>query len=219
VSAPDSAKFYSREEEHFNIASHALGLVLSVAALIALVQRALVSGGRWHLLSVSVFALTMIALYAASTTYHATREPRLRAQLRTLDHATIYLLIAGTYTPFALVTLSGAVGWTIFAIVWGMAASGIVLKLFFTGRFKLVSTLVYLLMGWLILLFINPMIERFPVAGLAWLLAGGIAYTLGALAYSVGRLAFNHAIFHVCVLFGSACHFVAIYRYVLPGDA
>jgi hemolysin III len=133
-----------------------------------------------------------------------------------VDHASIYLLIAGTYTPFALVTLSGPIGWTIFGLTWGMAATGLVLKLLYTGRFEIVSTLMYVLMGWLMIFFFEPLIERFPPAGLAWLLAGGIAYTVGAVLYSIRRIPFNHELFHLLVLLGSTCHFIAVFGYVLP---
>jgi hemolysin III len=206
---------YSPLEERLNIASHAAGLLLSVAALVALVARALAHGDAWQLVSCCIYATSMIALYAASTAYHSSREPRLRGRLRTVDHASIYLLIAGTYTPIALVTLRGPVGWTIFGITWGMAVTGIVLKIFFTGRFRLASTLVYVFMGWLIVFFIKPLVNSLPLAGLLWLLAGGLAYTLGALLYSIGRLPLNHALFHLFVLLGSVCHFVAIYHFVL----
>ena len=208
--------FYAPAEERINIASHALGLLLSVAGLLALVTRALLHGDRWHLVSVAVYATSMIVLFAASTAYHSSRNPVLRVRLRTVDHASIYLLIAGTYTPFALVTLNGPVGWTIFGISWGMALTGIVLKLFYTGHYRLLSTLMYVFMGWLIVFFIKPLIAAFPPAGLAWLLAGGIAYTLGAVLYSLHRIPYGHALFHVLVVAGAACHFYAIYRYVLP---
>jgi hemolysin III len=209
-------KYYPATEERFNIATHALGLLFSVAALLALVTRALRHGDAWHLVSCSVFGLSLVALYTASTAYHGSREPALRARLRTVDHASIYVLIAGTYTPFALVTLNGPIGWSIFGLTWGMAATGIGLKLFYTGRFEIVSTLMYVFMGWLIIFFVKPLIESFPPAGLAWLLAGGIAYTLGAVLYSIGRIPFNHALFHLLVLLGSICHFVAVFGYVLP---
>jgi hemolysin III len=207
---------YSAAEERINIASHAAGLLLSVAGLVALVTLALRHGDAWHLVSFSIYAASMVALFAASTVYHGSRDPARRARLRTVDHASIYLLIAGTYTPFALVTLNGPAGWSLFGITWGMAVAGIVLKLFYTGRFNGLSTLVYVFMGWLIIFFIKPLIENFPPAGLAWLLAGGITYTLGAVLYSIERLLFNHALFHLFVLLGAACHFVAIFVYVLP---
>lgn len=207
---------YPAAEERINIASHAAGLLLSVAGLVALVAVALRHGDAWHLVSFSIYGASMVMLFAASTAYHGSRESARRARLRTVDHASIYLLIAGTYTPFALVILNGPIGWSLFGITWGMAVAGIVLKLFYTGRFNHLSTLVYVFMGWLIVFFIKPLIENFPPAGLAWLLAGGIAYTLGAALYSIERLRFNHAIFHLFVLLGAACHFVAVYFYVLP---
>jgi hemolysin III len=216
VSPAPEPHYYPPAEERINIVSHATGLLLSIAGLLALVARALQLGNSWYLVSVSVFAISLIALYTASVAYHSARDPVLRTRLRTLDHATIYVLIAGTYTPFALVTLQGAAGWLLFGVVWGMALTGIVLKLFFTGRYKLISTLMYVFMGWLIVFFIKPLIANFPASGLAWLLAGGIAYTLGAVLYSIPKVPFHHAIFHVCVVLGSVCHFVAVYGYVLP---
>ena len=178
--------------------------------------RALAYGDNWHLVSVAVYGASMIILFAASTAYHSSTDPRRRVRLRTVDHASIYLLIAGTYTPFALVTLNGPVGWTVFGISWGMAVAGIVLKRYFTGRYRLASTLMYVFMGWLIVFFVKPLVAALPPGGLAWLLAGGIAYTLGAVIYSFHRIPYGHACFHVLVVAGSACHFYAIYRYVLP---
>ena len=209
------AKYSPPAEERINIASHATGLLLSIAGLLALVKKAFPHGTTLQLVSCSVFAVSMITLYAASVAYHSAREPALRIRLRTVDHAAIYVLIAGTYTPFALITLQGVAGWVLFGVIWGMAAAGITLKLFFTGRYKLFSTLMYVLMGWLIVFFIKPLIASFPPAGLAWLPAGGVAYTLGAVLYSIPRVPFHHAVFHIFVVLGSACHFVAVYRYVL----
>jgi hemolysin III len=209
-------KLYSATEERINIFSHALGLLMSCAALLLLLLRASHYGNAWHMVSFGIFGLSLIALYAASTAYHSATKPSLRARLRIIDHATIYLLIAGTYTPFALITLSGPVGWTIFSVSWGMAISGIILKLFFTGRFDLVSTLMYVLMGWMIVFAVKPLIASFPVAGIYWLVAGGLSYTMGAIIYSIKKVPLNHAIFHLFVLGGSICHFVTIYFYVLP---
>lgn len=216
MSAVREPTYYGPTEERINIMSHAMALLLSIAGLLALVTRALLYGNAWHLVSFSVFAISLIALYTASTAYHSTREPTLRVRLRTVDHATIYVLIAGTYTPFTLVTLQGSAGWLLFGITWGMAVTGIVLKLFFTGRYNQVSTLMYVFMGWLIVFFIKPLMAQFPAAGLAWLLAGGISYTLGAVLYSIPKVPFHHAIFHLFVVLGSFCHFIAIYAYVLP---
>jgi hemolysin III len=203
-------KFYTAVEERINILSHACALLLSIGGLLALVTRAVRHGSVLHLVSFSVFALSLIALFTASTAYHSARDPALRARLRKVDHAAIYVLIAGTYTPFTLITLQGASGWILFAVV------GITLKLFFTGRFNLASTLMYVVMGWLIVFFIKPLIASFPVAGLAWLLAGGIAYTLGAVLYSIPKLPYHHAAFHLCVVLGGLCHFIAVFVYVLP---
>jgi hemolysin III len=157
-------------------------------------------------------------LYAASTVYHSARNIQFRRKMRIVDHASIYILIAGTYTPFTLVTLNGFSGWMIFGITWGMAVVGIVLKLFYTGKYDAVSTLMYVFMGWIIVFAIEPLIDNLSSDGLFWLVAGGMAYTTGAILYSIKKIKFNHAIFHVFVLAGSFCHFVSVYFYILPGD-
>ncbi|RLD41113.1 MAG: hemolysin D, partial [Bacteroidetes bacterium] len=136
--------------------------------------------------------------------------------LNIFDHAAIFLLIAGTYTPFALVTLHGPWGWTIFGIVWGLAVVGIILKLFYTGRYNLLSTIIYIVMGWIIVIAIKPLVEALPFDGLMWLLAGGLSYSIGAIFFLWDKMPYNHAIFHVFVVAGSACHFVAVFWYVLP---
>lgn len=209
-------KSYSPFEEKLNITSHAVGVFLSIIALVLLVTHASLNGNIWHIVSFSIFGSSLLVLYTASTFYHSAKKPVLRAKLRVLDHASIYVLIAGTYTPFTLVTLNGSTGWTIFAVSWGLALIGIILKLFFTGRFKVISTSMYLLMGWMIIFAIQPLIDKLSAEGLFWLVAGGLAYTLGAILYSIKAIKLNHAIFHVFVLIGSACHFVSVYLYVLP---
>lgn len=207
---------YSPLEEKLNIWSHGLGVVLGIVALVFLVIHAAMNGSAVHVVSFTIYGASIIVLYLASTLYHSAKKPVLRNRLRIFDHAAIYLLIAGTYTPFALVTLEGAVGWTIFGLVWGFAIVGITLKLFFTGQFDKLSTAMYVLMGWLIIFAIKPLIENLSSEGLFWLMAGGIAYTVGAILYSIRKLPFNHAIFHVFVLLGSLFHFIAVYTYVLP---
>ena len=214
VMAP--AKFYSPLEEKTNIVSHAIGLVLSIVALVIMVVRASLYGNAWHIVSVSIFGASLILLYAASSFYHSARDPKARGRLRVFDHATIYVLIAGTYTPFTLVTLNGPVGWTIFGVSWAMAVAGVTLKLFYTGRYNALSTLMYVFMGWIIMFAIKPLVNNLPTEGLYWLIAGGIAYTTGAILYSIKQIKFNHAIFHVFVLLGSFCHFMAVYCHVLP---
>lgn len=209
-----TVKTYSPREESFNILSHALGLLLSIVATVLLVMQALKHDGIMYLISFAVFGLSLISLYGASTYYHSTKEPLLRSKLRVVDHSAIYILIAGTYTPFMLITLEGVLGWSIFAISWTMAVIGITLKIFFTGRFSLLSTLMYVLMGWMIVFAFKPLAANLAPAGLQWLIAGGLAYTLGAVLYGIKKLPFNHAIFHVFVLLGSVCHFVAVYWFV-----
>jgi len=207
---------YTRSEEATNVITHAIGFFLGIAALVLMVVRASLHGDAWHIVGASIFGAGLIILYAASTIYHSVRKPRARKVFRVIDHATIYVLIAATYTPFTLVTLNGWLGWTIFGIVWGFALAGIILKLFFTGRFNVLSTLMYILMGWMIIFAAKPLVENLSAGGLKWLIAGGIAYTVGAVFYGIGKLKFNHAIFHLFVLLGSACHFVTVYSYVLP---
>ena len=212
----DTTNHYSPLEEKTNIISHVIGLVLSVIALLLMLFRASTSGSILHIISAGIFGASLIALYAASTFYHSAKDPKRRARLRVNDHATIYILIAGTYTPFTLITLHGWVGWTIFGVSWGMAASGVILKLFFTGRFNALSTLMYVFMGWIIIFAIKPLVNSLSSEGLFWLVAGGVAYTVGAVIYSIKKIHFNHAIFHLFVLLGSFCHFVSVYFYVLP---
>ena len=207
---------YSPLEEKTNIITHAIGFVLGIVALVLMVVRANTYGDAWHIVSVSIFGASLICLYAASTIYHSAKDPKIRGRLRVVDHATIYVLIAGTYTPFVLVTLNGWVGWIIFAASWTMAVTGIILKLLYTGKYNLLSTLMYVFMGWMIIFAIKPLINSLSADGLWWLFAGGVAYTVGAILYSIKQIKFNHAIFHMFVLLGSFCHFVSVYYYVLP---
>ena len=207
-------KSYSALEEKWNVLTHGFGLFMSVVALLFLVLKAGAHDNSWEIISFSIYGMSMVILYAASTFYHREGNPQKRARLKIVDHAAIYVLIAGTYTPFTLVTLHGRVGWTLFGIVWGFALVGIIMKLFFTGRYNLLSTLMYVFMGWLAVFAIKPMINNLPMDGLYWLLAGGLAYTIGAVLYMQERIKFNHVIFHVFVLIGSFCHFMAVYFYV-----
>lgn len=207
---------YPALEEKLNVVSHAFGLALSVFGLILLIFRAVELGGFMPIISFLVFGLSLILLYAASTFYHGATKMKWRRRLNVLDHIAIYILIAGTYTPLAMVTLNGKTGWIIFGVIWGVALIGTVLKLFFTGRFQVLSTIMYVAMGWLVVFAIKPLMENLSSEGLIWLLCGGVAYTIGAILFSFNRIKFNHAIFHVFVLAGSFCHFIAIYNYVLP---
>ncbi|MCF8366758.1 MAG: hemolysin III family protein [Bacteroidales bacterium] len=210
----EGVKYYSSAEERINVWSHGLGVILSIVGLVLLVLRAVAIGDVWRIVSFSIFGVSMILLYSASTIYHSSKTPAVRARLNIFDHASIFVLIAGSYTPFTLVTLHGWVGWTIFGIAWGAALAGIILKIFFIGKHRLLSVIMYILMGWIIVIAVNPLIENMSAHGLSWLLAGGISYTVGAIFYSLKGMKFNHAVFHGFVLAGSICHFIAVYWFV-----
>ena len=214
----DNNTYYEHKEEQFNIISHALGLVLSIVALVLLVIYSVKYGSATHIVSFSIYGTSLIVLYSASTFYHYSKSPKLRSRLNIFDHAAIYVLIAGTYTPFTLVVLNGWVGWTIFGISWGLALVGIVLKLFYTGKYDTISTIAYVIMGWLIIIAIKPLVDNFSFNGLIWLLFGGISYTIGAVLFMMHSIKYNHAIFHIFVLLGSFCHFMAVFYHVLPRD-
>ena len=209
-------KTYSEKEERLNIRTHGFGLLLSVVALFLLIIKASKSESNLVIISSVIYGLSLIILYAASTFYHAAKDPNKRYKLNIFDHASIYVLIAGTYTPFTLLILEGWIGWTIFGVSWGLALIGVVLKLFYTGKYDRISTIAYVLMGWLIVFAINPLIANLSLEGLLWLFAGGIFYTIGAILYSIEKIKYNHAIFHIFVLAGSFSHFMAVYYHVLP---
>lgn len=213
---PIRIRFYSPKEEQLNVITHGTGLVLSIIGLFLLILKAAEYNSNKLLLSFIIFGASLIILYAASTLYHSTKNRRRRFNFKIFDHIAIFILIAGTYTPFALVTLEGRTGWIILGVVWTIALLGTVLKLFFTGRFKILSTLLYVGMGWVIIFAIEPLMDNLSLPGLWWLMGGGLAYTIGAILYSISRVNYNHAIFHFFVLLGSYCHFMAIYRHVLP---
>jgi len=205
-------------DELANTLTHGLGLLLSLVGSPLLAVQAAVRGDAWHVVSCGIYGVTLTLLYSASTAYHAVRTRRLKQLLRVADHACIYLLIAGTYTPFALVMLRGGWGWTIFGLVWGFAAVGIACKVLWTGRFEFVSTVTYIAMGWIALVATYPILTRFPAGCIAWLVAGGLCYTAGVPFYAQDYRAGRHAIWHLFVLGGSICHYVAVLRYVLPTD-
>jgi hemolysin III len=203
-------------EELANVLTHGAGAVASLVGGTVLIVLAAVYGDGWKVASSAVFAATLVLLYTASTLYHAARTPVARARLKVFDHCAIYLLIAGTYTPFTLLGLRGGWGWSLFGIAWGLAVAGVVFKLFFTGRFPRVSTALYLGMGWMVVVAIVPMAQRMDASVLAWIVAGGLAYTAGTVFYHRQR-PYAHAVWHLFVLAGSACHFVAVTRQVLHG--
>ena len=198
------------QEERANVVTHGLGLIASIVVTVLLVVMAARRGDPWEIVGAAIFGATLIALYAASTLYHAARRPVFKQRLMIVDHCAIYLLIAGSYTPFMLGELRGGWGWSLFGVIWGLAAAGIVFKLFFTGRFRLLSTAVYIAMGWLALIALGPMLRHLPHSTVAWLVAGGVAYTAGTPFYHSARIKYGHAIWHSFVLTGSACHAIAV---------
>lgn len=206
---------YSELEERLNIATHLAGVALSVVGTVLLIIRAFTEGDLTHQVSFPIFGVSLIVLYTASTLYHWSTSPLARRRLKVFDHAAIYLLIAGSYTPFTIAVLDGWVGWLLFGIIWSMAAVGICLKLFYTGRFKLLSTALYLVMGWMIVFAIGPLIDTLKGDGVFWLTAGGVAYSIGAILYSIKRIPFNHAIFHLFVVLGSTCQFFTVYSFII----
>ena len=203
---------YSTKEERLNVISHGFGLVLSVITFPFLISKSMQFAGFWKPLSFIIYGLSLIILYAASTFYHAAKDQKKRRKLNIFDHAAIYVLIAGSYSPFCLVALDSSLGWCMFLFVWFFALTGVILKLFFTGRFDKISTAMYLLMGWQVMFFIKPLMESLTPEGFLYLVAGGVFYSIGAVLYSIKKLPFNHAIFHVFVLLGSLSHFIAIYN-------
>jgi len=203
-------------EERANSITHAIGAGLSVAALAVLVTLAARLGDAWRVVSFSVYGSTLTLLYVASTLYHSVRSPTLKRAFRVLDHAAIFLLIAGTYTPFTLVTLRGGWGWSLFGLVWALALGGVLLKVFFVGRFRAFSVALYIGMGWLVVFAVKPLVTALPAGGVTWLAAGGLAYTLGVAFYLWERFPFHHAVWHLFVLAGSVCQFLSVLLYVLP---
>lgn len=203
---------YSKREEKLNVWSHAIGIPFGMVASLLMIFK---SEGREELASSLIFGICLVLLYTASTLYHAATNPTRRSKLRIFDHAAIFLLIAGTYTPFGLVSMKAGSGSVLLMVVWGIALGGIGLKIFFTGRFKLASTLLYVMMGWVAVFFFRSLMESLSREAIFWIGMGGISYTVGAILYSIKKIPYNHAIFHCFVLAGSICHFVAVYVYVL----
>jgi hemolysin III len=214
MTGPAAGRPQSLGEEIANAISHGLGGLLALAALPLLVWRAARQGTGFDVVAASVFAGTMIVLYGVSTVYHAWPASRAKAWLNRLDHAAIYLFIAGSYTPFTLGVLRGGWGWSLFGVVWAAAAFGVTVKLLNRLKHPLVSTALYVAMGWVAVVAVAPLVGRMPVAGLAWLVAGGLSYTLGALVFLFDdRVRYAHFVWHLFVLGGSTCHFFAAFWY------
>ena len=210
---------FSLYEEIANSITHGVGLLLATAGMVVLVVLAALKGDAWHIVSCSVYGSTLVFMYAASTVYHSVQHPRWKHALRIIDHSAIYLLIAGTYTPFTLVNMRGGWGWSLFGVAWGLCLFGIVWKALFIRRFQIIGVLTYVAMGWMVIVATKPLFERVPAGGIALLLAGGVAYTAGLFFFAHKRIPHHHAIWHVFVMIGSVCHYVAVLLYVLPRAA
>lgn len=205
-----SDKNYSLGEEVFSAVTHGIGAVLSILALVLLIIFSVERGTAWHVASFSIYGAAMVILYMGSTLYHSFTNLKVKKLFRKIDHMSIYILIAGTYTPFCLTVLRGPVGFTILGVVWSCAIFGIIAKAFNTGKKNKLSTLLYVIMGWIIILAFRTLYRSMPPSGLVYLIAGGVTYTLGALVYLMNKIKFNHGIWHLFVLAGSAFHFFAV---------
>ncbi|WP_366288914.1 hemolysin III family protein [Paenibacillus sp. AN1007] len=207
---------YSRREEVANAVTHGIGAVLSAAALVLLIVFSSMKGTAWHVVSFTIYGITMLMLYTNSTLVHALKEGKAKDLFEFFDHSSIYLFIAGTYTPFLFVAVRGTLGWTLFGIIWGIALAGVIFKAFFTKKFLFMSTIFYIAMGWLIVTAWQPLVAAIPTGGIVLLVAGGLMYTLGTLFYVWRGFPFHHAIWHLFVLAGSILHFFAVIVYLTP---
>ncbi|MCL6615742.1 MAG: hemolysin III family protein [Anoxybacillus ayderensis] len=202
---------FTKEEEIVHAITHGIGAVFSIAALIILTVMAAMHGNAWHIVSFTLFGSTMLILYLSSTIVHALPEGRWKRVFEIFDHSSIYFFIAGTYTPFLFLAVKGAIGWTLFGIVWGLALIGTVFKCFFVNRFLYTSTMIYVVMGWLIVFAWKPLVSALSQEGVVYLVSGGILYTVGAVFYVWRGFKFHHAVWHVFVLGGSVAHFFAVF--------
>ncbi len=212
---PYPSEQFSHHEEQINVLTHGAGALLSAIAGAILLSMVWPQGDAWQIAGATTFCVTLTLLYLASTLYHASREPRRRAILEIFDHSAIFLLIAGTYTPFTLISLRGPWGWTLFGLVCGLALAGVVMKLFLTGRFRFLSTLIYIALGWLVVIAADPVLRALDPLTIGLLVAGGIAYTAGTPFYLLSQRRYMHGIWHGFVLLGSLFHFIAVAGIVL----
>jgi hemolysin III len=199
-----------------NSVTHGVGALVSTVGLVYLMILAGERGTGWHIVSCAIYGVTLLLLYIFSTLYHALPGQKAKYVFRIFDHSSIYLLIAGTYTPFMLVSLRGPWGWSILTVIWALAISGIVFKSVAIGRFAVLSAIIYVLMGWLVVIAIRPLLHAIPWNGFLWLVAGGVCYTAGVIFFATDRIHYFHMIWHLFVLAGSACHYMAVMRSVIP---
>jgi len=213
----ESTNQYPPLEEALNSISHGIGALLGLVGLIILVRRAILFGDPLQIVSFSIYGVTLVLLYTASSLYHGLRNPRWKRFFKVMDHVNIYLLIAGSYTPFLLVGVQTQTSRVMFFVIWGLAFVGILFKVLFIHRFLKASVLVYVLMGWLSVVMIKEMIANIPLGGLIWLGAGGTAYTVGVVFYALKKVPYMHFVWHLFVLAGSICHYIGILNYLAPG--
>lgn len=207
---------YSPKEELANTITHGFALVLSLVGFAVLLFFAVTQKGWLHTVSCALYGATLVFMYTASTLYHSLRSRRAKLLFQRVDHCAIYLLIAGTYTPFTLINLRGSWGWTLFGTIWTMAIGGIIFRTLCADRFPVIAVLYYLAMGWLAVVAIKPLLTSVPLGGLLWIAAGGLCYTVGVIFFAARRLAYHHAYWHVFTTAGSVCHYLAVMFYVLP---
>ena len=207
---------YSQGEEIFNAVTHGIGAALAIPGLILLLVKSSAFGTAIYTVSTAIFGVTIILLYTLSTLYHSLTSEKAKQVFKVLDHSSIFLLIAGTYTPFSLLVLRGAWGWSIFGVVWGLAVTGIIIESIFIKKLKLFTLILYLSMGWVVIVALKPLIRSIPTGGLYWLIAGGLSYTFGVIFYVMKKVKYAHGIWHLFVLGGTICHFFAVYYYVIP---
>lgn len=207
---------YSRREEVANAVTHGIGAALSVAALVILIVFSSMKGTAWHVVSFTIYGITMLLLYTSSTLVHAWKDGKVKDLFEIFDHSSIYLFIAGSYTPLLFIAVRGTLGWTLFGIIWGVALFGVIFKAFFTKKFLFMSTIFYIAMGWLIVIAWQPLMAAIPTGGIVLLVAGGLMYTLGTLFYMWRGFPYHHAIWHLFVLAGSILHFFMVLLYLTP---
>lgn len=206
---------FTKEEEIANAVTHGIGAILSLGALVTLITHASLYGNIWHIISFSLFGITMVLLYISSTLVHAFPPGKAKDIFEIMDHSSIYFFIAGSYTPFLFVAVDGWLGWTLFGVVWGLAVGGTIFKCFFVKRFLVISTIGYVVMGWQIIFIWNTLLETVPKNGLILLAAGGVLYTLGSIFYVWRGFKFHHAVWHIFVLAGTTVHFFSVLLYLL----
>ena len=216
TSAADHTSLREKREELASALTHGLGATAALAAGAVLITLAALYGNGWQLGASIVFGVTLLLLYVASTLYHSIQHPVAKGRLKVFDHCAIYLLIAGTYTPFTLIGLRGSIGWWLFGAIWTLALAGVVFKLFYTGRFRGLSTAIYVAMGWLVVIAIGPVTAALDGWTLGWIIAGGVFYTLGTYFYMRESIPYAHAIWHLFCIAGSVCHYIAVLAQVVP---